>query len=87
MNPRDAYFWATHAGAELDLLLFKGGKRIGFEIKYSDAPTRTRSMAIALNDLRLNQLFVIYPGNRSYPIDKQIQVIGINELINHLKLI
>ncbi len=87
LKTRDAYFWATHAGAELDLLIFKGGKRIGFEIKYSDAPTRTRSMTIALKDLRLNQLFVIYPGSKSYFIDSQIQVISINELMMVLQQI
>ncbi len=84
-NVREAYFWATHAGAELDLLIFKNGKRIGFEIKYADAPTRTKSMTIALEDLRLDILYVIYPGRESYPIDKNIQVVGVKELIPLLK--
>ena len=79
-NTREAYFWATHAGAELDLLLFKSGKRIGFEIKYSDAPIRTKSMVIALDDLKLDQIFVIYPGTGSYTIDKKIRVIGMDDL-------
>lgn len=86
-NTREAYFWATHSGAELDLLIFKGGKRIGFEIKYSDAPTRTKSMSIAKKDLNLDQLYVIYPGSQSYPVDKQIQVVGINDLLKILKQI
>ena len=86
-NSREAYFWATHAGAELDLLIFKGGRRIGFEIKYSDAPTRTRSMTIAQQDLNLDLLYVIYPGNKSYLLDKHIQVIGLGDLNSILERI
>lgn len=60
MIARDhAYFWATHQGAELDLLLMRGARRIGVEIKRSDAPLMTRSMRSALDDLRLNKLWVI----------------------------
>jgi predicted AAA+ superfamily ATPase len=84
-NSREAYFWATHSGAELDLLLFRGGKRIGFEIKYSDAPSRTRSMSIAMEDLHLDRLYIIYPGKRSYPIDNRIQVAGISNLLEITK--
>ena len=80
-NTRGAYFWATHSGAELDLLIMKSGKRIGFEIKYTDAPARTRSMSIAIKDLKLDHLFVIYPGKQSYPIDQNIQAIGIFDLL------
>ena len=58
----EAYFWATHQGAELDLLLFKGGRRIGVEIKRTDAPTLTPSMRIACKDLKLDQLLIAYPG-------------------------
>lgn len=83
----EAYFWATHAGAELDLLIFRGGKKLGFEIKFSDAPTRTKSMISAQKDLKLQQLYVVYPGSQSYPVDKQIQVVGMNDLINVLRMI
>lgn len=85
INSREAYFWATHAGAELDLLIFRNGKRIGFEVKYSDAPKRTRSMMSAMQDLHLNQLYVVYPGSRSYPIDSDITVTGINNLTEVLQ--
>jgi predicted AAA+ superfamily ATPase len=81
-NTREAYFWATHAGAELDLLIFKGGKRIGFEVKYSDAPSRTRSMSISLQDLNLERLYIIYPGDKSYPLDYNIQVVGMVDFLN-----
>jgi predicted AAA+ superfamily ATPase len=72
---RDAYFWATHGGAELDLLVLAGGKRHGFEFKYADAPRRGRSMLIALEDLDLDILRVVYPGDRSYDLHDKIRVI------------
>jgi predicted AAA+ superfamily ATPase len=72
---RDAYFWATHAGAELDLLVLVEGRRYGFEFKYADAPGRSRSMHIALQDLHLDHLWVIYPGQQEYALDDHITVI------------
>ena len=71
------HFWATHNGAELDLLLLAGGRRIGVEIKRVDAPRRTRSMAIAVDDLRLDALFVIYPGTVQYGIDDRITALPV----------
>ena len=73
--PDEAYFWATHNGAELDLLLLKQGRRVGVEIKRVDAPCRTRSMIVALNDLRLDALYVAYPGDRRYTIDERIEAV------------
>ena len=73
LSPRDPYFWATHAGAELDLLLTRNGKRYGFEIKFTEAPRTTRSMRVALSDLGLERLFVVYPGNEAYPLDSRIE--------------
>lgn len=75
---RDAYFWSTQSGAELDLLLFKSGKRIGCEFKYSEQPTVTRSMRIAMEDLRLDQLWVICPGTVRARLDERIEVCGID---------
>ena len=75
LNTREAYFWATHNGAELDLMVTVGGRRHGFEIKYSDAPRRRRSMRTALADLALDHLWVVYPGSRSYPLDDDITVV------------
>lgn len=74
-RPDQAYFWATHAGAELDLLLFAQGRRIGVEIKRIDAPRRTPSMTTALRDLCLDALYVLYPGNLRYQISDQITAI------------
>ena len=63
IEPDEAYFWATHSGAELDLLVLKNGKRFGIEVKRQDAPRVTPSMRIALADLRLEHLTVLYPGS------------------------
>lgn len=82
ISPESAYFWATHQGAELDLLLFKQGKRLGFECKRMDAPTLTPSMRIAMEDLKLNRLIVIYPGERRYPLTDRIEVVPIWDAIN-----
>lgn len=78
--PSQAYFWATHQGAELDLLLFKRGKRIGVECKRSDAPSLTPSMRIAMHDLKLDRLIVIYPGDQPYPLADNVDVIPIATL-------
>jgi len=70
--PDEAYFWATHGGAELDLLLLKDGHRIGVECKRVDAPRLTPSMRVALEDLQLDQLWVIYPGSLTYPLAERV---------------
>ncbi len=72
---RNAYFWATQSGAELDLLLTLGGKRYGVEVKYADAPHATKSMHIALADLGLDQLWVVYPGKERYDLHEKITVV------------
>lgn len=89
--PDEAYYWATHGGAELDLLLLKDGRRIGVECKRVDAPRLTPSMRLALEDLELDRLFVIYPGNLAYPIADKVTAlplvtIGNVEPINLLRL-
>ena len=82
LRPDDAYFWATHQGAELDLLLFKNGRRIGIECKRADAPTFTASMRIAMADLKLDELRVAYPGTKRYPLAKNVEVVPLAELVN-----
>ncbi|MGB0344300.1 MAG: ATP-binding protein [Coraliomargarita sp.] len=81
LHPDEAYFWATHNGAELDLLMLKDGKRHGVEIKRKDAPTLTPSMIIAFEDLKLDQLTVVYPGNKTYLLAENIQVEPLEKLI------
>jgi predicted AAA+ superfamily ATPase len=82
LETRDAYFWATHAGAELDLLVMVRGKRYGFEFKYADAPGRSRSMHAAIEDLGLEHLWVIYPGQQEYALDHRISVIPIDAVLS-----
>ena len=74
---RNAFYWATQSGAELDLLLFLRGRRIGVEVKYADAPRRTKSMAIAMQDLRLDHIYVVYPGVEGYALDDRTEVLGL----------
>ncbi|MGH7469671.1 MAG: ATP-binding protein [Longimicrobiales bacterium] len=74
-EPDAAHFWATHAGAELDLLLLKNGRRYGVEIKREDAPRLTPSMRTALDDLRLDHLTVLYPGSRTYELAERVTVL------------
>ncbi len=80
IKPDDSYFWATHNQAELDLLLLKNGRKIGFEIKLSDKPALTPSMRIALRDLKLEKLFIVYPGENSYELASKVRVIPMSEL-------
>jgi predicted AAA+ superfamily ATPase len=82
---RDAYFWATHSGAELDLMVTVAGKRYGFEFKYTDAPGRKRSMHIAIEDLGLEHLWVIYPGDQKYALDRKITAISLEEMLQLAK--
>ena len=86
MGTRDVYFWATHAGAELDLLITVAGKRYGFEFKYADAPDSSRSMHIAIEDLGLEHLWVIYPGRHEYDIAENISAIPV-DLIHRLAVL
>ena len=74
-QPDEAYFWGTHQGAELDLLMFKRGRRVGVEFKRADAPTLTPSMRVALEDLHLDQLIVIYPGDKPYSLAANVAVV------------
>jgi uncharacterized protein len=79
---RGAWFWATHGGAELDLMLTVRGRRYGFEFKIADAPGPTRSMRIALADLGLAHLWVVYPGSEAYALDERLSVLPLADLID-----
>ncbi|MFT4101649.1 MAG: ATP-binding protein [Burkholderiaceae bacterium] len=74
-QPDEAWFWATHAGAELDLLMVRDGRRIGIEFKRIDAPRLSPSMRIACSDLSLDALYVVYPGERRYPLAERIEAV------------
>ena len=77
---RDAYFYATQGGAELDLLLLRSGKRWGFEFKCTDAPRTTKSMHVALEDLKMERIWVIYPGTRRYEMDEKITALPLRDI-------
>jgi predicted AAA+ superfamily ATPase len=79
---RDAYFYGTQRGAELDLLLLRRGRRWGFEFKCTDAPKTTKSMHVALEDLKLEHLWVVYPGTLRYPITEKITALPLREIGN-----
>jgi len=80
-RPEDAWFWATHGGAELDLLVTQGGRRLGVEIKRADAPRLSTSMRQALADLELDELLVITPGERSYRLHERARVVTLAEAL------
>lgn len=80
VRPDASFFWATHTGAELDLLLFKGGRRYGVEIKFQDAPRLTPSMRIAMEDLHLERLTVLYPGDLRYELAERVTVVPLAEI-------
>jgi len=74
-KPDEAFFWATHQGAELDLFMLRGRQRIGVEFKRADAPKVTPSMRIAMGDLRLDVLYVVYPGLHRYRLADGIEAV------------
>jgi len=79
-----AYYWRTQAGAELDLLLFLKGRRIGIEIKRNDAPKTTPSMVSALQDLDLHRLLVVYPGSVRYALGPKVGVMSLAQCVADL---
>lgn len=84
IGDRDAWFYATQAGAELDLFLHRGNKRIGIEVKFQDAPRITKSMGIVMEDLKLDHLWVVYPGKDRFLLRGKIEAIGLQEVLKEL---
>jgi predicted AAA+ superfamily ATPase len=80
LMPSEAYFWATHNNAELDLFFMRRGQRYGIEVKYSEAPKISKSMRIAVEDLDLEHLWVVYPGKDEYPVDDRITVLPVSKI-------
>lgn len=83
-RPGEAYFWATHAGAELDLLVVRGRTRLGFEFKRTSAPTITPSMRTALTDLKLQRLDVIHGGCEAFPLAARIRAIPLDRVAREI---
>jgi uncharacterized protein len=84
-RPEESYFWATHAGAELDLLVVRGGRRLGFELKRTDAPRLTPSIRTALADLKLDRLDVIHAGEHTFPLGERVRAVALGRLYEDLE--
>jgi len=80
LREEDAFFWGVHTGAELDLVFERKGKLYGVEIKYSQAPSLTPSMRFAFAELQLKHLWVVYPGQEEYPLNRNVTVIPLTGL-------
>jgi len=80
LSEHDLFFWGVHTGGELDLLFQSRGKFWGVEVKYNEAPKITPAMKSAITELSLAHLWVVYPGNHSYPMDKKITATSIENL-------
>jgi predicted AAA+ superfamily ATPase len=83
--PEECFFWATHAGAELDLLVLRGGRRHGYEIKRTDAPRLTPSMRSAMETLRLDDLTVAHAGAASFSLGEGVRAIAAARLLTDVK--
>lgn len=83
-RPEECFFWATHSGAELDLLVIRGNRRLAFEFKRTTAPTVTRSMRVALQSLGLDEIVVVHAGSRSFSLDRQIRAISLDQIFAHV---
>lgn len=82
---RDCHHWRLHTGAELDLLITRDGRRLGFEIKRTDAPRVTPSMRSALDVLRLEKLYVVHAGAETWPMDERIVALSLAGMVEHLR--
>jgi len=78
----ETFFWATHNQAELDLLISRGNRKVGFEFKYNSSPRLTRSMQIAFKDLKLSELAVIFPGTDEFPLSPHVKAIGLKKFLS-----
>lgn len=76
----DAFFWGTHQGAEIDLILSRGGRLLGVECKRADAPRMTKSISTALEDLDLDRVAIVYPGEKRYPLADEVEAVPVAEL-------
>ena len=79
-DPEECFFWATHSGAELDLLVLRGSRKIGFEFKRTDAPSLTKSARVAMEDLRLNSLTVVHGGKNDFPLARNARALPARDI-------
>ncbi|MDH3404051.1 MAG: ATP-binding protein [Acidobacteriota bacterium] len=83
-RPNECHFWATHSGAELDLLVVRGRRRLGFEFKRTDAPRLSPSMTSAIDALGLERIDLVHAGSGSYPMHPKVRAVGLAELLADL---
>jgi predicted AAA+ superfamily ATPase len=83
-RPDECYFWRTHQGAELDLLVVRGRRRLGFEFKRREAPEMTPSMRIAMTDLKLDHLTVVHAGKESWPMAARVRAVAARSLLDEI---
>ena len=85
VSPEETYHWRTHQGAELDLLVVRGGLRLGFEVKRTVAPTLTPSMRSAMHDLKLTSLTVVHAGDQTFPLASQVRALAFRDVLNAIR--
>ena len=85
IEPDEVYYWATHGGAEIDLILLKQGRMLGVECKRVDAPRMTPSMRTALAELKLEQIAVVYPGPKRYTLDERVSAVPLEAVADGMK--
>ena len=83
--PEECFFWSTHAGAEIDLVVIRGNNRLGFEIKRTVAPKTTRSMRTALQDLHLDRIDVVHAGAGTFELDTRIRALALSRVLDDLQ--
>lgn len=81
-NAEECFFWATHGGAEIDLFCIRGRQRLGFEIKLTSSPSVTASMRIAIEDLKLEQVYIIHAGEKTFQLEKKIKAVAFQRILN-----
>lgn len=79
-DPDEVFFWGTHGGAEIDLIVERGDRRYGFEFKATEKPSATHSMTIAKSDLELEKVYLVYPGDLSFPLRDGMEALGYAQL-------
>ena len=82
--PEEPYFWATHGGAEVDVLFVQGSEPVGYEVKFTDRPRTTRSMHAAIESLGLRELRVVHPGEKSFPMGDRIRAVALPDMLRGL---
>jgi predicted AAA+ superfamily ATPase len=85
VNPEKCFFWAVHEQGEIDLILHTGGKRLGFEVKFTDVPKISKFQQTAIETLGLDSLHIIYPGKETFQPSEKIIIMGVESYLNRVK--